>query len=160
MPPTDLDAFVDRYFDELRILTSGTRRERIAAEDPTQDQERASDWFLTALRTPQGAEEAWPVILALLERAPDDLAIAFVAAGPLEDLIRDHGPRFLDRLEAQARTSARFRGALSGVWGWEDMTPELPERLFPILGWPATSVERARPEPGGRRARARAPRPR
>lgn len=155
-PSDDLDAFVRRYFDEFRILTSGTREERLAAERG----DRVSDWFTTALRTPDGAEDAWPVIVALVEGAPDDEAVAFVAAGPLENLIRDHGPRFLDRLEAQARTSAHFRDALSGVWGWEDMPPELPERLFPLLGWPAASVERARPKPGGRRVRARARRPR
>lgn len=39
-----------------------------------------------------------------------------LAAGPLEDIIADHGPDVIERIEALAKDSARFRYLLSGVW--------------------------------------------
>ncbi|MCB2115460.1 MAG: hypothetical protein KDE00_03975 [Rhodobacteraceae bacterium] len=49
-----------------------------------------------------GAETVWQVIM--------------LAAGPLEDLIADHGETVIDRIEHAARHSPRFRFALTGVW--------------------------------------------
>lgn len=49
-----------------------------------------------------GAETVWQVIM--------------LAAGPLEDLIADHGAAMIDRIERAARHSPRFRFALTGVW--------------------------------------------
>lgn len=39
-----------------------------------------------------------------------------IAAGALEDIIADHGPAVIERVEELARGSARFRYMLSGVW--------------------------------------------
>lgn len=48
--------------------------------------------------------------------------MGLIAAGPLEDLLTVQGPAYIDRLEDQARRSARMRYALTGVW-----TQDLPE---------------------------------
>jgi hypothetical protein len=39
-----------------------------------------------------------------------------LAAGPLEDVIANHGATVIDRIETLARRSPRFRYLLTGVW--------------------------------------------
>ena len=63
---------------------------------------------------------AWPILLELIRRVPDD-ELGLLAAGPLEDFIADHGPRIIDALEAEAATNPRLCRALSGVW--QNATP-------------------------------------
>ena len=43
-------------------------------------------------------------------------AFSLLAAGPLEDLLSEHGPVFIDRLEQEATASKRFDHLLGGVW--------------------------------------------
>lgn len=64
--------------------------------------------FAFCLRAIRKAENAWQVGL--------------LAAGPLEDLLIAAGPEFIERIEDQARRSARMRYALTGVW-----TQDLPD---------------------------------
>jgi Family of unknown function (DUF6869) len=66
-------------------------------------------------------ETAWTLILTLSERG-DDHALGSLGAGDLEDLLRLHGHAFIDRIELAAKTSDRFRIALSHVW--QAGTPE------------------------------------
>src|SRR5258708_22427995 len=61
-------------------------------------------------------DKAWQVILKLLEAAQDDGDLAYVAAGPLEDLLVYHGEKIIDRLEKEAQTNHKLRFTLSGVW--------------------------------------------
>lgn len=61
-------------------------------------------------------ERSWRVIQVILMNARDDLERACLAAGPLEDLLVFHGPKFIERLEAAAATDATFRELLTGVW--------------------------------------------
>jgi hypothetical protein len=74
-------------------------------------------------------EVAWGLILDLIERAPDDDALGWVAAGPLEDLLCHHGAELIDRVEALASADARFRRCLSGVWGHTRMDRGVYERI-------------------------------
>ena len=62
-----------------------------------------------------GPEAAWPIVLALVERADDD-AMPSPGAGALEDLLRRHGPEMIDRVELRAAVDRRFRFCLSHVW--------------------------------------------
>ena len=52
----------------------------------------------------------------LVNKAPSDEALAYVAAGPLEDLLTFHGLSLIDQVEVAARADERFQLALSGVW--------------------------------------------
>ena len=61
-------------------------------------------------------ELCWEVILNILYREPDQKVIGALAAGPLEDLIQDHGETFIDRIETEARQNPAFRHLLGGVW--------------------------------------------
>ena len=54
-------------------------------------------------------ERAWPIICSIVERNPPKWLLAILAAGPLEDLLKAHGPRFIERVEQVAIQSERFR---------------------------------------------------
>lgn len=68
-------------------------------------------------------ERAWHVIQLLIGAAPDYGVLSAVAAGPLEDLIDQHGDAFMPRIAEKAKTSARLRICLRGVNS--DLPPEL-----------------------------------
>jgi len=61
-------------------------------------------------------DTAWEVTRALLGQARSDEELAYIAAGPLEDLLKTHGPRVIDRIERECRNDERLQLALSGVW--------------------------------------------
>lgn len=64
-------------------------------------------------------EAAWKLIQEMVALAPDDLALAALAAGPLEDLLNDHPKPFVRLAAALARTDGRFHKCLGDVWGLE-----------------------------------------
>jgi hypothetical protein len=61
-------------------------------------------------------EGGWQVTSILLEMAMTDEVLAYVAAGPLEDLLKKHGSVMIDRIESLARKNDRLQLALSGLW--------------------------------------------
>jgi hypothetical protein len=46
----------------------------------------------------------------------NEAALAFVAAGPLEDFVDGYGDNALDLLEAECETDQKIQFALSGIW--------------------------------------------
>ncbi|MCU1310799.1 MAG: hypothetical protein JWO20_1924 [Candidatus Angelobacter sp.] len=62
-------------------------------------------------------DEGWRITFMLVNKAETDEALAYVAAGPLEDLLKNHGLTVIDRIEEESRKNARLHLALSGVWG-------------------------------------------
>ena len=89
------------------------------------------------------AVDGWEVVRALLEAAPDDDAVEFVGAGPMEDLIVD--PRstaqLLDAVGALSTTSARCRQALAHVWvGSRDDLDEAQRARLIELGARSISI--------------------
>jgi hypothetical protein len=76
----------------------------------------ASDRLFSML---DGAPElAWELIVELIERAPSDKSLGFFAAGPLEQLLSDHGPTFIERVEERAASSAKFQRAAQSCGGY------------------------------------------
>ena len=87
-------------------------------------------WSIERFMTPElpeQAEECWKCILLVLSKRPPDEVLGVLAAGPLEDLIDDHGPRFIDRIETAAWQDPAFRSLLNGVW--ESSTPDIWARV-------------------------------
>jgi hypothetical protein len=78
-------------------------------------------------------ERLWRITLLLIEHASDEVALAYVAAGPLEDMLAQHGPAFIQRVEALARRDSRFRLALSGVWGHTSFNRDVYERIQAVI---------------------------
>ena len=64
-------------------------------------------------------EACWHTILAILERIeadPSNKAFQVLAAGPLEDLLAEHGPAVIASVELQARRDPKLNLLLGGVW--------------------------------------------
>jgi|ERR1700682_643434 len=92
-------------------------------------------WMLVHELLEPDPEAAWAMILELIDRAPDDEALLYVAAGPLEDFIMFHAAVYIERIEGLARTNPRLKRALSGVW-LEPLRPDLFDRIEAAAGVP------------------------
>jgi hypothetical protein len=79
-------------------------------------------------------ERAWPALCEIIGRISADDILAYVAAGPLEALLARHPHRFIERVETLAKQDPHFRRAVSAVWGWETIPPEIRRRLDELLG--------------------------
>jgi hypothetical protein len=95
--------------------------------------ELAARWVAAQAHDPEPTEAEWPDVFAVqcLALDPEQLwlfvlaaeplargtkAFGMLAAGPLEDLIQDHGPAFIDRIELEAGSNSSFANLLHGVW--------------------------------------------
>lgn len=65
---------------------------------------------------------AWTAILEIIKMAESDVILSRVAAGPLENLIVEHGATVIDAIELEARRNAKVARTLTGVWRRD--TPE------------------------------------
>src|SRR5439155_21408861 len=92
----------------------------------------AFDELVTALW--DDPERVWAVLLSLVRMAsPDDFGA--VGAGPLEHLVDDHAPAFIDRIESQATSDPRFREILGTIWlNSHYQAPEIVARLVTASG--------------------------
>lgn len=79
-------------------------------------------------------EHAWRLTLGMIERTAEPLTLAYVAAGPLEDLLAWHGDAFIERVEDLASTDPHFREVLCGVWGQTRFPPHIYERVRAAIG--------------------------
>jgi hypothetical protein len=112
MDKVDLDTLVPAWVEAQRTFDANKR------EEPTPQP------ILRLFDLPHEApEEAWKFIEMVLHHPHFDEVRDILAAGPLEDLITEHGTAFIDRIEALARSSDRFRSLLGGVWVDSDDTP-------------------------------------
>lgn len=58
----------------------------------------------------------WRFILIAVSLAESDEELAHIAAGPIEHLLGWHGETFIDVVEKEATSNAKFARALTGVW--------------------------------------------
>nr|WP_063570902.1 hypothetical protein [Luteibacter rhizovicinus] len=88
-------------------------------------------------------ERLWAVAIEILELLSDDeeLLIASIGAGPLEDLLNRYGADFVDRIIGRARQNRRFRIAASCVWP-SRIDPAIWQRLQAVVQ-PANGTSRS-----------------
>ena len=60
--------------------------------------------------------DALEFIFAVLDRDASHATLAILCAGPLEALLRKHGPRIIGRVERRARRDPNFARLLGHVW--------------------------------------------
>ncbi|HET7924437.1 MAG TPA: hypothetical protein VFL30_06030 [Rhodanobacteraceae bacterium] len=60
--------------------------------------------------------DAFEFICAVLDRDASHATLAILCAGPLEALLRKHGPRIIGRVERRARRDENFARLLGLVW--------------------------------------------
>ena len=120
---TDAD-LSDGYWNEF-ARSRGDRAERLAAERSMASTEAVDD------RVEAGADGIVDLLTLLANRAPDPQAesLAWLGAGPVEELLNHHAARFIDEIDAAARTNERFRYSLSCAWFDDSIDPALAQRL-------------------------------
>ena len=91
-------------------------------------------WDRVTELTTHDPESVWPIILDLIQAAPNDQVLANIGAGPLEDLLCWHGAAFIERVEQAASRNSRFRKSLAATWGWNRMPEEIRERVTKAIG--------------------------
>jgi len=99
-PTKDLDLLIAAYFRNYQTRFK---------EEPW-----ASDEVQRLVR--ERPAEAWPIVRRLVAEAPDDHARFYVAAGPLEDLVKNYGNELWDEIEREGRQNRRFLETLSGIY--------------------------------------------
>lgn len=92
-------------------------------------------------------ERLWTVALEILEllRDEEELLIASIGAGPLEDLLNRHGGDYIDRIVERARQNRRFRVAASCVWP-SRIDPTIWQRLQAVVQ-PANGAAQSATQP-------------
>jgi len=73
-------------------------------------------------------ERAWPLLLELIATVPEDI-LYLAAEGPLEIFLAKHGKAFVESIEAQARSSDRFRSCLTEC----HIPYEIQDRVFAAM---------------------------
>jgi hypothetical protein len=130
-----LEQAIDTYFRDLQILAETM----VPGTDSTQARQDAGYdgglfiWLTQAVISgrPGEAEQAWPVILELVARAPDEAALGVIGAAALEDLARRHGFTFALRLIERTASDPRFRHAMGHVWFGD--APDWPRKRLEVL---------------------------
>ncbi|WP_158748396.1 DUF6869 domain-containing protein [Acidobacterium sp. S8] len=61
-------------------------------------------------------ETFWALILEIHRRDQSITIQQVLSAGPVEDLLAQHGDAFIERVEAEARKDPQFAKLLGGVW--------------------------------------------
>ena len=108
---SSLDCHATLDAADVVIVDGCIRGWRTEWDDP--DGWAADGWPVVLMHD---AERAWRVLLLLVERAPDDVPLSLVGAGPMEDFINEHAPELVGRIEERSRRDPRFREAMSGAW--------------------------------------------
>jgi len=64
----------------------------------------------------EDSEGYWRFILAAYRKDDSPLIRGMLSAGPLEDLLKEYGPAFIDRIEHESERDSSFARLLCGVW--------------------------------------------
>jgi hypothetical protein len=124
----DPAGFVTRFFEDFRAVAGRARRaERV--DHPRRSS--TSDELDRLVRLQP--ETAWPLVLRLIKDAPDMEALAYVAAGPLEELIGHHGDIMVATIVDEAGHNRALSEALGMVWGWESLDPSVRDPLIDVM---------------------------
>ena len=76
---------------------------------------------------------AWAVTEAILRHELTPHLKSVVAAGPIEQLLAEHGEQIIERIENRARADAGFKALLGGVWK-NRMTDTIWRRVQNVAG--------------------------
>ena len=77
------------------------------------------------------------LVLEILKLNPENKILEVLAAGPLEQVLANHGTKIIDDIESIAKTNKEFNNLLGGVWK-NSMSNEVWKRVQDIRdrsGW-------------------------
>ena len=75
-----------------------------------------------------------PLVAAAMDASETPRDAAYVAAGLLENAVTKHGALLIDKIEALAARSAKFRYFLSAIWGERSTDPAVWARVCKVVG--------------------------
>ena len=118
--------------DEKDLLVSSYSALAHATDNARRD---SLHWVWEAMKelVTREPETAWSILLEVIASARTDRALAYIAAGALEDLLCEHGSPFIERVESLAGKDPKFRQCLTGVWGRNRMTEDVIQRLDALV---------------------------
>jgi hypothetical protein len=117
-----VDRVVAAYWEHYRFSTSATRAERLASD------ERRWACDEVGHRVAEDAD-VLGLLVELADAAPDDSALAYLGAGPIEDFLVRHGASATDAVEAAAGRHPRFQTAVRCAWFYDKVPEEVVSRL-------------------------------
>ncbi len=123
---------VPEVLDAFREWAEWTR-----AHPGEQQPDDLTGWFEFNWLVGDYPEQAWSAILAALEDPRLEDSLGVLAAGPLEDLLSNHGEAFIRRVEETAQSNPKFAWLLGGVWQFQ-MTDDVWRRVQAVWdrrGW-------------------------
>ncbi len=100
---------IEAFWQYYRLFNSGDRADRLASHDLAWASDEVSE------RVDSSDPTIVPFLGELARAAPDSQAIAYLGAGPLEELLATHGPRWVEEIDDLAGRDPAFRRALSAV---------------------------------------------
>lgn len=102
--------------------------------DRTPEAEETYRAYLSLDRlTSASPEDAWQVMLRIIEMTDNEFVLENLAAGPLETLLGLYGKTFIERVESRAAVDPKYRWVVGGVWQGR-MDDELWGRVQAVLG--------------------------
>jgi hypothetical protein len=126
----DPAVLADGFWEYYRRTTSTVRAVRLGAGDNRWAWDEVED------RVRSEPEEMIAILVAIADAAPDDDALAYLGAGPVEDLIVSRGSAVVvDRIEGAARSNENFRKALRCAW-FDDAAPGTVSARLRAFGAP------------------------
>lgn len=135
-----LDAVLQRVsVDE--VAEAWCRYTARSSDEPGDDD---PDWWAISFAMTAGMEGhpvVKPLLLALVDAAPDERAVGRIGAGPLEDFISDNEDDLV-WLESQAASRPKLANAVRGSWVAGSVSESTLARLDRIAGEP---LDRPRP---------------
>ena len=96
------------------------------------DRSSAAAWAAVDAIVSENPQRACTIILTILATDRSDATFAHLAAGPLENLLAEHGPVVIDWVEDTAVQNSSFRHLLGGVWP-RRISPDVWARLERIV---------------------------
>lgn len=130
-----------------RASTSGSRAERLAADSLWW----AWEWVDRQMQDPSGAVATLDLLLHIPDAA--DGYVAYVAAGPLEDVLVEGDPAVREEIALRCRQDPTWAAAAAGVWLSVQEWTRLPAELGRLVPGPTA----ARPPVPPPRRRAQLP---
>jgi hypothetical protein len=103
------ESLPDAYWLHHRLFHSKDRGERLSAD------QYSWAWETVWETMERGGPDAIRLLFELADAAPDEDAIAYLGAGPIEDLLHERRAEDLDLLDEAARKDRRIRLALQHV---------------------------------------------
>jgi hypothetical protein len=92
-------------------------------------------WAFTTLSDmcESSPERCWKLIQEIRKSDGSDIILANLASGPLEELLVQHGQKFIDAVEKLAGDDEQFRKLLGAVWQ-NDIAEDVWVRIKRVAG--------------------------